>query len=292
MKTIAVLTDFSKRAENAARYALHLAEHLHANIKLYHSFMVPANIPMSGEIVWPMKNFEELKTENMHQLKLFGAKLKNEYSTESEVKFKPEIEYECHGGDFTSYLKMLETENDMVLLVMGNHEKGMSSWLMGNHVNELMDNVTLPVLVINEKQKFTKINKIAFATDLSIEDIEQIHSLAGLASAFNAEIVIVHATDENYNEQESQEKVNHLLASISTNVNFSKIYYRQVKSSDAENGLNWYAEHVKIDMLVMVHHHQTFLQKVLGGSLSKKIAKKIELPLLIYPAMAASVPVF
>jgi nucleotide-binding universal stress UspA family protein len=292
MKTIAVLTDFSKRAENAARYALHLAEHLHANIKLYHSFMVPADIPMSGQIVWPMENFEELKTENMHQLKLFKAKLKNEYSTESEVKFKPEIEYECHDGDLISYLKMLEAENDMVLLVVGNHENGMSSWLMGNHVNELMDSVTLPVLVIAEEKKFTEIKKIAFATDLSIEDVEQIHSLAGLANAFNAEIVIAHVADEKLNEQETHEKVNHLLQSISSNVNFPKIYYRQIKNSDAEHGLEWFTEHGRIDMLVMVHHPKTFFQKLFGGSLSKKIAAKIDLPLIIYPAMAASVPVF
>lgn len=292
MKTIAVLTDFSKRAENAARYALHLAEHLHANIKLYNSFLVPANIPMSGQIVWPMESSEDLKLEHMHQLKLFGAKLKKEFSIIANVKFKPEIEYECHDGDFTSYLKMLEAENDMILLVVGNHEKGISSWLMGNHVNELMDNITLPVLVIGEEQKFTKINKIAFATDLSTQDIAQIHSLSGLASAFNAEIVIVHVADEKYSEKESQEKVNHLLREVTAKINFSKVYFRDIKSSDAGDGLGWFTAHGRIDMLVMVHHPQTFFQELFKGSLSKEIAAKIHLPLLIYPSMASSVPVF
>jgi nucleotide-binding universal stress UspA family protein len=292
MKTIAVLTDFSKRAENAARYALHLAEHLHANVKLYHSFIVPSNTPMAYQIVWPMENYEELKHNSMKQLKLFGAELKKEYSMEADVNFKPEIEYECHDGDFTSYLKVLETENDLVLLVVGNHEKGISNWLMGNHVNELMDKVTTPVLVIAEEQKFTKINRIAFATDLSSEDVEQIHSLTSLASAFNAEIVIVHVADEKYNEQESQEKVTHLLGKITSKINFSKIYYRHLKSNDPGNGLDWFTEHGRIDMLVMVHHTQTFFQELFKGSLSKEIAAKAQLPLLIYPSMASSVPVF
>jgi hypothetical protein len=52
MKTIAVLTDFSKRAENSARYALHLAEHLHNDIKLYNSFFVPSEDPLSAQIAW------------------------------------------------------------------------------------------------------------------------------------------------------------------------------------------------------------------------------------------------
>ncbi|QNK62427.1 universal stress protein [Pedobacter sp. PAMC26386] len=55
MKTITVLTDFSERAENAARYALHLAQHLQANIILYHSFLVPASEPLSGQVYWSME---------------------------------------------------------------------------------------------------------------------------------------------------------------------------------------------------------------------------------------------
>ena len=292
MKTIAVLTDFYKRAENAAKYALHLAEHLQANIKLYHSFIGPSNNPMASQIVWPMENHEELKIAAMQQLQSFVVELKKEYSTEIVNAFKPEIEYECHDGDFTSYLKVLETENNMVLLVVGNHEKGIANWLMGNHVNDLMDKVTLPVLVIAEEQKFTKINKIAFATDLSTKDVEQIHSLAGLAKVFNAEIVIVHVADEKYNEQESQEKVNHLLGQISSKINFAKIYYRPINNSDVGNGLDWFTEHGRIDMLVMVHHPQTFFQELFKGSLSKEIVAKIQLPLLIYPSRAFFMPVF
>jgi nucleotide-binding universal stress UspA family protein len=61
MKTIAVLTDFSKRAENAAKYALHLAEHLHADIKLYNSFFVPSEDPLSAQIAWSMEDYDALK---------------------------------------------------------------------------------------------------------------------------------------------------------------------------------------------------------------------------------------
>ena len=38
MKTILVLTDLSKKAENASLFALKLAEKIEANIILYHSF--------------------------------------------------------------------------------------------------------------------------------------------------------------------------------------------------------------------------------------------------------------
>ena len=41
MKTILVLTDFSKKAEHAAEFAFAIAEKTNAEIILYHSFPIP-----------------------------------------------------------------------------------------------------------------------------------------------------------------------------------------------------------------------------------------------------------
>lgn len=292
MKTIAVLTDFSKRAENAAKYALHLAEHLHANVKLYNSFFVPSDNPMAAQIVWPMENYEELKLDSIQQLELFATKLKTEYSTKVAGTFKPEIEYECHDGDLSSYLKVLEADKEVILLVLGNHEKSALNWLKGNHLNDVMDHATLPVLVIAAEQKFATIKKIAFATDLSLGDIEQIHSLAGLAKAFNAEIVLVHVADDGVDEDELHLKVECLLAEVATKINFGKVYYRRLKNDDTADGLEWLNKTGQIDMMVMVHRHKTFFQELFVKSISKKIASKNHLPLVIYPSKVASVPVF
>ncbi|MEO5909912.1 MAG: universal stress protein [Pelobium sp.] len=291
MKTIAVLTDFSKVAENAAKYAMHLAVHLNANIKLYHSFFVATEHPVSAGIVWPVENYKELKLDSMRQLELLGAELKKESSKKITDDFKPQIECQSHEGDFTSFIKAIQEEKDLVLLVMGNHEENTRNWLKDNHVNNLMDKVSLPVLIISEDQKPMKIDKIAFATDLNMEDVVKIHSLAGLARAFHSEILVVHVVDGKYNEQELKEKEDELLGAISSNLDFPKVYYRRIKSSDAEHGLDWFKTHGQIDMLVMVHRHHTFLQELFGGSVSKEMAKKVELPLLIYP-VSSSVPFF
>jgi nucleotide-binding universal stress UspA family protein len=292
MKTIAVLTDFSKRAENAARYALHLAEHLHADIKLYNSFFVPSEDPFAAQIAWPMEDYEALKGDSLHQLELFGAKLKKEYSGDITGAFRPAIQYECHDGNFNTYLKGLEAEKGTILLVIGNHEKGMSTWMTGNHLNEIIDKVSLPVLVIGEHQKFKQIDKIAFATDLSTGDNEQICSLIGLASAFNAELLIDHVVDEKYDDLELRHKVDAFLSGITSKIDFDKVHYRRVKSADIRHGLEWISEHGQVDILVMVHRHKTFLQALFGNSVTKEIATTIQLPLLIYPSPAYTVPVF
>ena len=292
MKTIAVLTDFSKQAENAAKYALHLAEYLHADIKLYNSFFVASEDPISAQIAWPMEDYKALKNESLQELELLAIQLKEEYADELSMNFRPAIECECHDGNLNTYLKVLEAEKDTILLVVGDHEKGMPTWMTGNHLNDIIDKATIPVLVVGEHQQFQKIDKIAFATDLSPGDIEQIHSLAGLASKINAELLIVHIKDEKYEDLELQLKVDSFLKDITNKINFTQIYYRRVKSTNIQTGLDWISEHGQIDMLVMVHRHKSFLQDLFESSFTKKAAANIQLPLLIFPSPAYAVPVF
>src|ERR1022692_1352697 len=69
MKTILVLTDFSKKAENAAIFALKIAEKKGANIILFHSLenFQSANVPESGS--WIYEDYEMIKTESLTELK-------------------------------------------------------------------------------------------------------------------------------------------------------------------------------------------------------------------------------
>ncbi|MDO3628160.1 hypothetical protein [Mucilaginibacter sp. BT774] len=64
MKTIAILTDFSERAENAANYAYRLAQSLQADIILYDSFLVPSASPLAAQIAWPMEDYDQLYKDN------------------------------------------------------------------------------------------------------------------------------------------------------------------------------------------------------------------------------------
>ena len=46
------------------------------------------------------------------------------------------------------------------------------------------------------------------------------------------------------------------------------------------------------DMLVMVHHHKDFWEKLFNQSDTQKAASQVSLPLLVYPFPTRSLPVF
>jgi nucleotide-binding universal stress UspA family protein len=289
MKTIAVLTDFSPRANNAGRYALQLARQLHANILLYHAFFVPVAEPLSAQVAWPMEDFEEIKTRSEKGLQKLAKKLKKELAGLPDSAFRPDIAYGCHDGAFTLNLDSLTANKELVLLVIANHHHGFSALITGNHLRGILDMVSLPVLVVPERSVFATIEKIAFATDLKDHDLEVIQSLAGLARPFNAEIMLAHIGSP---EAGAEQAVRDFLQQVGNKIDYPNIYYRQVPQKQVSAGLLELEQHTRTDMLVMVHRHKNFMERLFGGSYTQKIATDPLVPLLIYPYPLRSYPVF
>jgi nucleotide-binding universal stress UspA family protein len=288
MKTIAVLTDFSPRANNAARYALRLARQLHANILLYHTFLVPAAEPLSAQIAWPPEEYGELQKDSEQELQKLARKLNKELVDLPGGAFRPSIVCSGHAGSFILNLDDLTGNKELILLVMANHHAGFSALITGNHLRDILDTVSLPVLVVPEHSAFKKIEKIAFATDLDDHDLEVIQSLTGLARPFNAEIMLAHISSP---DPIAEQAVKDFLQEVGNRIDYPNIYYRQVDKKKIRQGLQELEQHTGADMLVMVHRNKGFIEQLFGGSNAQKIAVDPLLPLLIYPCPISSYPV-
>ena len=286
MKTIAVLTDFSKRAENAARYALQLAQQLRANIILYNSFLVPAGEPLAGQVYWSMEDFNTLQKDSEQELDLLAGRLKEELTTLPAHAFKPAIHCQCQEGPLYMHLDKLMINKDIILLVMGTHRKGLSSLIMGNHMRDIISNTTLPVLIIPEDQHFKKIDTILFATDMSETDLEVLQSLTQMAKPSYAQITLAHICARKTAEKENEKLVRNFLEDVANKINYDKIYYREVKEKPIKEGLKWLTNNVTCSLFVMVHRHKSFLEQLFNSSNTQKMAANASLPLLVYPCSA------
>ncbi|WP_419701530.1 universal stress protein [Mucilaginibacter sp. NFX135] len=287
MKTILVPTDFSAPASNAACYALHLAKSMKTGIRLCSAITVPAEAPMAPQVAWPLEDYTSIKSFVTEQLELSVEKL--EQKLEEQVEglspgYQPAIGYSSEVGSVTEVIRNTMDEQKMSLVVMGmSGAGGFSRFFLGSNSRDMIEKATFPILLIPGDFIYQPIKKIAFATDLSKGDIEVIHSLAGMARYFNAEILVNHITDEKYEKHAEQREIDDFLAEVSDKVNYPKIYYRHVKSIDVDLGLNWLYEHSQIDMLAMVHRPRHFLSKLIGGSHTQRLAKHITIPLLVFP---------
>ncbi|GAB3915893.1 universal stress protein [Mucilaginibacter boryungensis] len=285
MKTILVPTDFSPAAENAAGYALFLSQHLQADLLLTHAFKVPAETRVAVQAAWPLEDYEEIKLETNHELDLLRHKL--EHEVKKEV-YPPVYQSRITGitelGDVTTTIRNLVDQHHAPLTVMGMSGSGlMHRFLLGSASRDLLEKATFPVLLVPAKPMPNKLNKIAFATDLSKTDIDIIHSLTSLARPFNAEILIAHITDSKYDPAEHRQQVDEFLNEVTCKADYPNIYYRHVQSMDVDHGLHWLVKHGMIDMLAMVHRTHPVLEKLINGSYTQRVAKYIHIPLLVFP---------
>jgi hypothetical protein len=99
MKTIAVLTDFSRRSEHAAMFALHLAKKINADVLLFNAFQVPVSKNNWGQIDCAFEDYDEIEDCVKKKLSELSRKLENELKGKSYPGAGlPAINYRCEEG--------------------------------------------------------------------------------------------------------------------------------------------------------------------------------------------------
>ena len=284
MKTIVVPTDLTPAANDAARYAIHFAKNIKANLCLCNALLVPMEAPMAGTIVWPIEDYESLKTSIDEELRTFATKLQQEeHAVSVPGTYHPAVIFATEIGLVTDVIRNVVSQHKANLVVMGMSGAGdVSRFFLGSKSRDVIDIACFPVLLIPAQYIFSGIKKIAFATDLSNGDIEIIHSLAGIARCFNADILISHITKK-HNEAESQRMVDKFLSEVSAKVNYPKIYYRPIKNMNVDDGLDLLSEQSTVDIIAMVHRPHDLLTKIFTTSHTQKLAKHVPKPLLVFP---------
>lgn len=295
MKTIAVLIDFSERSEHIAKYALHLAKKIKADVLLFNAFLVPADVPMAAaQMAWPVYEYDEIKKDAEKTLKKLCDKLKHGLNERPlPGAFMPAITCRCEEGPVVNTLETLEQDKNIMLLVAGTHGADtVSTFVLGNNCRELIDDTKLPLLLIPENAAIKHIERLIFASDLDPNDVKYINAIAGLAHQYAANIVIGNVNPELPADTKHNKAENSFMQEVVLKVDYKRISYRNFPNEDVKKGLAWVLETEKPDMLVMVHRKSNLLDFFLKSSVTKKIAAKTTVPLLVYPYPMDSVPEF
>ena len=276
-----ITTDFSANATHAAEYGYQLAKHLKAGVFLFNSVNMPAEASLSGIAVWPQVEGDMLLDDSIDELKLLKAHLEhNDYSD----TFRPPVNYLNEAGTVRQTINDSIISQRIDLVIAGTHKAdGLSTFLLGNHTNELIEFCVKPLLVIPRQADFIPVKKIAFAIDFEQpeNDLEQLYDLIEFARPLDAEILLTHIDRGEHHYEKCIEK---FMVEISNKANYPKIYYRLIKKHEIETGLDWICKHGQIDILAMVHRKHDFFDSILKGSHTKKMAEHISIPLLVFPA--------
>lgn len=287
MKTILMLTDFSIRADNAADFALKIAQKTKSNLLLCNMFLLPFSDPLTAQMAWPVENYDSIEKESKEDLSALGARLANKLDYEYKTgDFRPEIEQFSTVGSLAEIFQGIIEKYDLLLAVISQHDPANSgSFSFEDHAKMIIEKANFPVLVVPESARFNGFKKIAFASDLSLSDVDVLHRIVQFAGYFDALVNVTHVNDENALDEHEVQNGRQFFSMVAGEINYPGLSFKALKSGSVTKGLDWLAENGDIDLLVLVHRKRNFFFRLLEGSVTHKMANHVKVPLFALPDM-------
>ncbi len=271
MKHILVTTDFSIASRNAGEYAVALSEAFGAKITLVHVFAPPLvidDISAASLLVSHDELVESYQNSLESEIKVISQKHSVAMDTILREGFAddkiPKIAQKIHAD----------------VIIMGMKGKGMSHSVFGSTATSVIRKTTLPVLLIPERATYVSIKNITLATDFDSESEISYHSiLHELATKYNSLFSIL-----NVQRKEGKMELDQVIGKIRTSLDFSKLkpVYHTISDTNVVHGISRFIKENPTDVLVMIAHRHSFLERVFGVVHTKEMSYHTEIPLLVF----------
>jgi nucleotide-binding universal stress UspA family protein len=268
MQTILLTVDFSPASRNASIYAAEIARLLNTRILLFHAYLMPTPI---SEVPYAMVTVDNLQKENEDQLKKEADFLQQQYGVETEWLVRI--------GTASDEIKALTKERAVGLIIMGMKGAGGLDKIIGSTTTNVTRKVKTPVLVIPHDAIYKPIQHITYASDFSYKSSVQLFEpVLELARVFKATINILYIRTHHtgISEQEMAGKKNK--ETIFEGVDHE---YSTIEEPAVNQGISNYLQEHTSDLLVMVAHKHTFLERVFSRNHTTSMVYETHIPLLI-----------
>jgi len=281
MKKILLLTDFSANADNAAAWALNIAEKLDGSLVLFHSLKLEPISPYYGGGAFVSETGQLMSEESKEKLSELCEALRDRASNKSIV-----IEELTGEGNLGDFIGTMTKKEQFELIVMGARSGGaLEHFLTGSDTRQVIDNAVCPVLIVPATSQNVALGKAVLATDFNHGDLRAVDYLNEWAAFFDLQLEIAHvmlpgekvdaaaelAFRKGVNRRENQEMT-----------------YHEVSGQELSHRLNRLCSMTQADILAMVHYEQGFFDRLFRHSQTKHALDKQHFPLLIFPPAFAN----
>lgn len=258
MKQIIVPTDFSVPAENAMLYAGQLAQKTGAGVLVVHVFQIPVSM---SEVPVLMISAEELK--NNADAGLLKAK-------EILARHYPgiEIKTESRMGDITEELNDICKTNQPLAIVTGKHGAGgVERFFFGSTSLSIVRHTTIPVIVVPENAETREVRSIALAIDERVKVPHQ--KIKSLVESLRAQLHVIHVQPH----KSSTKEFTSVIEGLNT-------VPKTIRDDEFLHGIQTYLEENHIDMLMILPHRHSFLERLTFRTHTEELLRKLDIPVV------------
>lgn len=274
MKNILLLTDFSKNAKNAMKYALAFFKG-----STHHFFILnvqKVSNYTTGDLMSASPNstvYDSIIKNPKAAIKKMIDTLQKEYIDE-EYTFDGICDYDT----FNSAVNQTVKSKKIDLIVMGtNGATGAAEVVFGSNTINVIRNVNCPVLAIPQEYTFSIPKSVLFATDINEKITEKsLKPLLYLASKFNSEIQIL-TLENNGNIDLSKEQKNKMNSFFK---GYTNSFY-SIENVPIYIAIDSFVQIKNVDITAKIINKESFFKRLISGSTTDEITYKSRVPLLI-----------
>ncbi len=280
MKTIAVLTDLSKPAEQAAQFALHMAKKMKAKVILFHICAVVT----SKQLV--IAGTPESNTELGEELADFGNRMIMELAARTfPGSYLPEVELDRDNSEIVDVMTAIMQDEDINLVITTpGANTDMVNYLLSDDCTRIIDWATVPVMIVPENAALRNLEKITFASQLHEEDINSIAALGLMLENFAAELMVAHLNGDPSNTtiQAAEQKLNR---DLYKKLHCCGVYFRSIADTDDHKNWDWLKANKKTDLLAIVQQPREQMARFLNRGHNKNVTYHLNVPVMVLPKL-------
>jgi nucleotide-binding universal stress UspA family protein len=289
VQRILVPVDFSEYSKNACRYALGLAEKLDAEIKLLHVYYNPIvnSMPMTDTYYYQVNLDEiirDIELRAKKQMDRFYNEIK-QYADNQGLK-NITIDYALVRGITHEEIIQKSEDYDPDVIIIGTRGSGEKPGdLIGGVTYKIIEKTKVPVLAIPEESEFQGIGNvnIMYVTDFDESDYTSIRKLMNIMKPFNIRVYCVHLSTPDTNEYDKV-KMDTFKEYIQTEYENQTFECDLIEKKDFLAGIQEFIEGKSIDIISLVTHKRSLLEKIFNPSRAKKLLFHTNIPLLVFHA--------
>lgn len=272
MKTILLATDFSSEANNATKYAVALARQFHAGIVLFNAYPV---ILLATDVPVEYPDDKEAKAFAMSRLRRRAKQLEKE-------SVPVTIDVEPAGEEAGSIINAI-SRNKANLVVLGSRgEITLGERVFGSTTSYVINHSEVPVIIVPKKYKYKPVSNIVVACE-NIDSFTPaiIHALQLLPDAFHARLIMFWLLDV-VEYTGSKEAIKDITAQIAAGPDKPQ-ETTQLAGINIEKDIDEFAVQEEAGLIVMLPQRHDLFGKLFRGSITKRLAVRTHVPLLILP---------
>jgi len=262
MKNIVVATDFSAAADNATAYAAQLAQVTGGMLTLVHVYQIPVSM---NDVPVMMVSAEELRNNAESGLEKTAASIRQNFPG-------LQVQTESRLGDVVDELNEICEGLQPLAIVVGKHgSTGVERLLFGTTATSVIRHAKFPVITVPDTTTQFQLQHIGLASDgQPIPAQEPV--IAAFVQMLGGQLHVVHVQDRNTSEPPYRQ----ILPGLQPQ-------YHNIQDADFRHGIETFLSNNAIDLLVVLPHRHSFIERLFFKTHTTELIEKIDLPIMCIP---------